>query len=166
MIRPGRPSDFDTLLGFFDGAVEWMVARGQPGQWGTEPFSTQPAQVERVRGMSENPGLWISEVDGEPAGALLLDAPPEWIPAVDEPEVYVRLLITARKFTGRGVGSELLDFAREQTRAAGIGLLRVDCWAGADGELVAYYVRNGFTPTETFTVKENWHGQVLAQRLD
>ncbi|CRK61942.1 Sortase and related acyltransferases [Alloactinosynnema sp. L-07] len=95
----------------------------------------------------------------------MISPAPEWIPPVDEQENYVRLLITSRTFTGRGVGAALLDFARERTRAAGIGLLRVDCWAGAEGELVAYYVRNGFTPTDTFVVDGTWHGQVLEQRL-
>ncbi|WP_054055147.1 hypothetical protein [Alloactinosynnema sp. L-07] len=65
MIRPGTPADADTLLAFFDDAVAWMVTRGQSGQWGSEPLSTVPAKVDRVRGMAESPGLWISEVDGQ-----------------------------------------------------------------------------------------------------
>ncbi|HVK26657.1 MAG TPA: GNAT family N-acetyltransferase [Actinokineospora sp.] len=165
MIRPGGPADTDTLLAFFDDAVAWMVARGQPGQWGSEPWSTQPNRVERVVAMAAS-NLWIAEVDGEPAGALVIDdSAPAWIPPADEPERYVRLLITKRAFAGRGIGADLLAFARERTKAEGIGLLRVDCWAGANGELIAYYVRDGFTPTEPFTVGD-WHGQVLARRLD
>jgi hypothetical protein len=53
----------------------------------------------------------------------------------------------------------------EETRRAGVRLLRVDCWAGGGGELVAYYERHGFTPTETF-LAGSWPGQVLAQRVD
>jgi hypothetical protein len=44
-------------------------------------------------------------------------------------------------------------------------LLRVDCYAGDDRKLVAYYEGNGFTPTEPFTVEGRWPGQVLARRL-
>jgi GNAT superfamily N-acetyltransferase len=165
MIRQGGPADADTMLGFLDEAVAWMVARGQSDQWGAEPWSAQPDRVARVRAMAESGRLWIAEADGEPAGALVLGEPPEHIPPVDEPETYVRFLITSRRFAGRRIGSDLLDFAREQTRALGIGLVRVDCWAGARGRLVAYYVRNGFTPTDTFAVGD-WQGQVLEQRLD
>jgi hypothetical protein len=52
----------------------------------------------------------------------------------------------------------------EETRRAGVRLLRVDCWAGGGGELVAFYERHGFTPTETFR-SGSWPGQVLAQRV-
>jgi GNAT superfamily N-acetyltransferase len=77
--------------------------------------------------------------------------------------VYISLLITARPYTGRGVGAALLRHARAETVRLGVGLLRVDCYAGGDGALVAYYRRNGFTPTEAFTVGD-WPGQVLCWR--
>jgi len=47
-LRRGDRQDLDLLLAFFDEAVEWMVARGQPTQWGTEPWSTDPRRVSRV----------------------------------------------------------------------------------------------------------------------
>ncbi|RSS37560.1 GNAT family N-acetyltransferase, partial [Streptomyces sp. WAC05858] len=43
--------------------------------------------------------------------------------------------------------------------------LRVDCWAGGGGELVAFYERNGFTATDRF-LSGAWPGQVLARRVD
>nr|WP_189212518.1 GNAT family N-acetyltransferase [Actinokineospora fastidiosa] len=159
-IRAGGPADAPTVLGFLDEAVAWMVERGQTGQWGTQPWSEQPKRVERITKLVEN-GLWIAELDGEPAGAMVVAAEPdEWIPRVDEPELYVRLLVTSRRFAGRKVGSGLLDFAKESSRGK---LLRVDCWAGNNGRLVDYYVSQGFTPSVTFTVKD-WPGQVLEMR--
>ena len=86
------------------------------------------------------------------------------IPPVDEPEVYIDLLITAREFTGRGVGAFLLTEARAEARRRGRSLVRVDCWAGGDGALVRYYRGQGFTPTVTFEV-DGWPGQVLEDRL-
>jgi hypothetical protein len=42
----------------------------------------------------------------------------------------------------------------------------VDCYAGDDRKLVAYYEANGFTSTEAYTVGEHaWPGQVLARRV-
>jgi GNAT superfamily N-acetyltransferase len=86
------------------------------------------------------------------------------IAAAGEPERYVRLLISDRRRAGQGIGAALLAHAAEETRRAGVGLLRVDCWAGGGGELVAFYERNGFTPTEPF-LAGTWPGQVLARRL-
>src|SRR5438552_1910045 len=74
VIRSGDSGDADTLLCFFDEAVEWLVARGSSKQWGTEPWSAVPKRVERVKGMAADPGLRIAVVDGEPAGAVIASA--------------------------------------------------------------------------------------------
>ena len=162
-IREGGVADAAVVLGLLDEAVEWMVARGQTEQWGTEPWSAQPKRVARIEGLAAS-GLWIAEVDGEAVGALVLGgSPPEWIPAVEEPEVYLQLLVTSRRHQGTGVGVRLLEFARERAWAAGVSLLRVDCWAGGGGKLVDYYKGQGFTPTDTFSVN-GWPGQVLEMR--
>lgn len=164
-IRPGDSSDLPTVLGMLDGAVEWLVDHGRTGQWGTESWSSRPASVERIREMLAEGEPWIAEVDGGPAGTLVLDSGPgTGVAPVDEPEVYVRLLVTDRRFAGRGVGSALLEHAVEETRRRGVDLLRVDCFAGNEGRLVAYYTGQGFTPTDTFTVGD-WHGQILARRV-
>lgn len=93
-------------------------------------------------------GLWPAEVDGSVAGALVVDETPSaYAPPSGECELYVHWLLVARGYGGRNVGGRLLDHARAQARARGIGLVRVDCWSGGDGALVRYYERQGFTPT-------------------
>jgi GNAT superfamily N-acetyltransferase len=164
-VRQGDGRDVPVLLDMFDEAVAWMVARGNTEQWGAEPWSAQPRRVERVRGIVARGDLWIAEVDGTPAGALIVaDQPEPDVPPVDEPELYVLLLLVSRRHTGRRIGAHLLDHARDEARTRGVGLVRVDCFAGGTGELIRYYTRNGFTPTETFTVGA-WPGQVFEQRL-
>ncbi|MDS0137293.1 MULTISPECIES: GNAT family N-acetyltransferase [unclassified Amycolatopsis] len=165
VIRSGDSGDADTLLRFFDEAVEWLAARGSSKQWGTEPWSRVPKRVDRVQGMAADPGLRIAMVDGEPAGALIVseDHDPH-VPAVDERELYIRLLITSRRFAGRRVGGRLVEYALDEARRRGIDLVRVDCWAGGDGDLQRYYEGQGFKPTVRFDVDE-WVGQVLEQRV-
>ncbi|RZQ60761.1 GNAT family N-acetyltransferase [Amycolatopsis suaedae] len=165
LIRPGRAGDEKVLLDLFDGAVRWLVAQGREGQWGSEPFTGNPRREERMRGFVAGGGLVIAEVGGVPAGALALTAtPPAHIPAVDEPEVYIDLLITSRELAGHGVGARLIDYAVERTRERGVDLLRVDCYAGGDGKLVRYYEGQGFRPTERFDVN-GWIGQVFERRV-
>ncbi|WP_027928558.1 GNAT family N-acetyltransferase [Amycolatopsis benzoatilytica] len=163
-IRPGAAGDADVLLGFFDEAVEWLVARGSAGQWGAEPWSGIPKRVERVREYAADPEFRMAEVGGKPAGALVLGRVMPYAPQVDEPELYVRLLITSRRFAGHRVGSRLLRHSMDEAKRRGIELVRVDCWAGGDGDLPRYYQSQGFTPTEQFTV-DGWLGQVLEQRV-
>ncbi|MFG2295824.1 GNAT family N-acetyltransferase [Streptomyces sp. NPDC048603] len=167
-IRPGGIADAPAVLDMLDSAVAWMNARGNTGQWGTVPYSQRPGGAERVeRYTTENAPFIAESADGTPVGVLVLDSGPSPqlpITPAGEPERYVRLLVTDRRYAGRGIGAALLERAVEEARRAGVELLRVDCWAGGGGELVAYYERNGFTPTETF-LSDAWPGQVLARRL-
>jgi GNAT superfamily N-acetyltransferase len=166
-IRRGEPADASAVLSMLDSAVLWMNERGNTEQWGTTPFSEKPGGPELVdRYLTENLP-YIAEVDGTPAAAMVLDVRPgprAPISPAEEPERFVRLLVSDRRFAGRNLGSALLAHAVEETRRAGVRLLRVDCWAGGGGELVAFYERHGFTPTETFRTG-SWPGQVLAQRV-
>jgi GNAT superfamily N-acetyltransferase len=166
-IRDGGPDDIPAILGMLDSAVEWLVAQGRTGQWGTKSWSGSPKSVAMVERYVTEGSPYIAEVDGVPAGTLTLtDAPGPYLDPAEEPERYVHLLASDRRFKGYGVGSALLAHAAEVTRGAGISLLRVDCYAGDDRKLVAYYESNGFAATEAFVVGEDkWPGQVLARRL-
>ncbi|MFF6887756.1 GNAT family N-acetyltransferase [Streptomyces sp. NPDC012421] len=164
-IRRGDPADLPAVLAILDSAVVWLNGRGITAQWGTDPFTTRPATVELVERVVTEGSPWIAEVDGVPAGTLTLTPHPgTYVPPAAEPERYVRFLATDGRFHGLGVGAALLAHAAEETRREGVSLLRVDCFAGSEGRLVAYYERQGFTRTDPFTVGE-WPGQVLEMRV-
>jgi GNAT superfamily N-acetyltransferase len=107
----------------------------------------------------------VAELDGEPVGAsVIVPAGPEYVPPAGPSETYLLFLVSDRSRAGLGIGSELVRRAAAEARAAGSEVLRVDCWAGA-ADLVAWYERQGFTRTETFTVRGYWHGQLFEMRL-
>ncbi|WP_369170209.1 GNAT family N-acetyltransferase [Streptomyces sp. R28] len=168
-IREGGPDDIPAILGMLDSCVEWLVAQGRPGQWGTKPLSENAKVAESVARDMEVGSAFIAEIDGVPAATLTLtDAPGAYLahlPPPGEPERYIHWLASDRRFKGSGVGSALLAHAAEETRRAGLSLLRVDCYAGDDGGLVRYYERHGFVRTETYVGKDDWPGQVLARRV-
>jgi GNAT superfamily N-acetyltransferase len=167
-IRLAGRSDVSAVLALLDSATEWLVAQGRTDQWGTEPHSTSPRRVEQITEFADDGGLWVAEADGRVVGALAVGAALPYVPRATEPEVYVRLLVTHRASAGQGIGAELLDHARALARTAGVGLLRVDCFAGGDGALIRYYEKQGFTRDVEFAVPvtgSEWRGQVLSQRL-
>ncbi|MFF2143078.1 GNAT family N-acetyltransferase [Kitasatospora sp. NPDC058190] len=170
-IRNGGSADIPDILSLLDGAVSWLAGQGRTGQWGDQPFSTNPARVDQVSSYAAEPFLIRLAVDddGRTVGCCVLsEERGRWIPAVDERELYVRNLVTDRSRKGSGIGAALIADAIEETRRRGIGLLRVDCYGGADRRLVAQYRALGFTETETFEVEQPtgiWPGQVLAIRL-
>ncbi|MFE0518577.1 GNAT family N-acetyltransferase [Streptomyces sp. NPDC058954] len=168
-IRDAGADDVPVILGMLDSCVEWLAGQGRTGQWGTKPLSQSPRTVESVVRYMEVGAAYIAEADGRPAATLTLtDAPGAYLshlPPVGEPERYIHWLASDRRFRGHGVGSALLEHAAEVTRGAGVGLLRVDCYAGGDGRLVRYYEDNGFARTETYLGAGDWPGQVLERRL-
>jgi GNAT superfamily N-acetyltransferase len=164
IIRNGLPDDHRLTIALFDEAVAWLVERGQPGQWGTEPFSRFPARVQRARDWAESGGLYVAETDaGEPLGIIVLGDHPPHVEPPDREENYVEALVTSRRHQGEDIGGALIRHAIAETRTEHLTLLRVDCWADAPG-LVAWYEAQGFTRTSTFDVK-GWRGQVLAMAL-
>jgi GNAT superfamily N-acetyltransferase len=163
-IREGTPADAAAVLALFDDAVRWLVARGQTGQWGTRPFSAVDARVARAAEWAAGGGLRIACDGDEVIGAIVIGARPEHVSPAGSPERYIEALVTSRAHAGRDIGGELVRRAIKETRTAGVPLLRVDCWAGAPS-LVAWYERQGFHRSGTFTVRD-WHGQVLSMRFD
>lgn len=165
-IRPATPSDAAAVLGLFDDAVAWFVSIGNTGQWGSEPFSTQRKQVDRVEAWLAGPGAWVAEhPEAGVVGALILGDATDYVPAATEPELYVKVLIGSRDPRAKGTGRSLLEFADGQALAAGVTQLRVDCYAGGTGDLVRFYESCGYTKTDAFLVGD-WPGQVLARIVD
>ncbi|MFV2020482.1 GNAT family N-acetyltransferase [Micromonospora sp. LOL_023] len=177
--RAGTQADVPAVLDLLDGAVRWLAERGRTDQWGTERQSTSPRRIAMVTGWARESGLVLACVpaaaggDGprvgeQVVGALAVGTARSYVPPVNEPELYVNLLVTDRRWAGRGVGGALLDEARRIAVERGATLLRVDCYAGGDRALVRYYERAGFTAAEPFTIDQPggpWPGQILSQRI-
>jgi GNAT superfamily N-acetyltransferase len=162
-IERGGRSGAARLLALFDDAIGWLVARGQTGQWGSQPFSADPGRAARADGWAAGGGLWFA-VDGSlDAGAIVLGDAHDYVPPPTRPELYVQVLLTASAWRGRGVGAALIEHALGEARAAGAEQLRVDCWDGVP-ELPRAYERLGFTRVGSFDVK-GWPGAILVREL-
>jgi GNAT superfamily N-acetyltransferase len=165
VLRRASEADAPALLGLFDEVIAWFREMGNPGQWGTEPWSTQPRRIERVTEACALPGAWVVQTPtGALRAALVLGEAMPYVPPATEAEIYVRLLVASRDPAARGVGRHLMAFADEQARMAGVGRLRVDCYAGGSGALVRFYESCGYARVSTFEV-EDWPGQLLARSL-
>ncbi|UNM12082.1 GNAT family N-acetyltransferase [Streptomyces formicae] len=131
-----------------------------PSGTGGAPTASTPSSALR----SHAPDAAGPALQADDATLKTLPSPQVPITPAEEPERYVRLLVSDRRHAGLGIGAALLAHAAEETRRGGVELLRVDCWAGGGGELVAFYERNGFRPTDRF-LSGDWPGQVLARRV-
>ncbi|RVX40753.1 acetyltransferase (GNAT) family protein [Nonomuraea polychroma] len=163
-IREGTTGDIPAVLAMFDSAVAWLTAQGRTGQWGSRPFTGDPRRTQQITHWAESGGMRIADIGGTPAGCVVVGPAHDYVTPATEPELYVQALVTDRRHAGRRVGRTLLDWAAQHARALGLPLLRVDCYAGDDGRLVAYYESCGFTRVQPFTVGE-WPGMLLQRRL-
>ncbi|KQW06598.1 acetyltransferase [Leifsonia sp. Root4] len=169
ILRRSVPADAPAVLRLFDEAIAWFVRIGNTGQWGTEPFTGQTLWEERVAEWCTGSESWVAtQPELGVCGLLVLGDAGGYVPAATEPELYVRSLIGSRDPRAKGTGRRLLALADERAADAGVGLLRVDCYAGGSGELIGFYESCGYTRTDTFTVEkdpQDWPGQVLARRI-
>jgi GNAT superfamily N-acetyltransferase len=123
-----------------------------------------------IRRRVESGATWLAYDGTALLGAIALsDEPPHYIdrPA-GEPEIYISGFITARSSRARVAGPALLAHAKATARRANVGLLRLDCYAGGDGGLVAYYESVGFRQVARFTVDvlgAPYTGCLMEQRL-
>lgn len=164
-FRTGSIVDTDAVVALFDANVAWLVEQGRAEQWGSEPFSENPKLVEFVRELLASGTVTIAESGGDVVGAsVVTDHPMPYVPAIDEPERYLKLLIVSPAYRGEKIGHRLIELARERTVAEDVCLLRVDCWAGGDRRLVAYYEREGFAPNQEIEVRPGTSVQVFEWR--
>jgi GNAT superfamily N-acetyltransferase len=169
-IRPGGPGDVPAILALGDEAVAWLNARGNTQQWGTGPWTGNQRREAFLRDQANGCGMRIAQdQDGTVLGVLVItETRQAYVPAADERELYVNLLLVSRRHSGRGIGAALMQHARQEAAARGIDLIRVDCWAGDDGSLVRVYEKYGFSRVQEFTVTlptGDWPGMLLAMRL-
>ena len=163
-LRPGRASDTAAILEMWDGAVAWMVARGQTGQWGSEAASARPGTPEMVVEWAEGSGLTVAELAGTLVGvSVVTGSHPDDVSDVPCQESYLLFVLSSRDHAGSGIGARLVGRAAADARLSGSEVLRVDCWAGAPG-LVSWYERQGFERAATVTLGD-WQGQVLEMWL-
>ena len=101
-FRAGSSDDTDPVLALFDANIVWLVERGRSDQWGSEPFSENQKLVEFARDMLASGMVTIVEIDGHVVGAsVVTDHPMPYVPAIEEPERYLKLLIASPAHRGR-----------------------------------------------------------------
>jgi GNAT superfamily N-acetyltransferase len=59
-LRLGTVEDAPAMLRLMDIATNWLVKKGQAGQWGTERHSNNPARIKQATEKAESGGTWIA----------------------------------------------------------------------------------------------------------
>lgn len=164
-LRRAGVADAPAVLTLFDEVIAWFVSIDNVQQWGSEPWSTMPRRITQVTDACALPGAWVAQDEqGHVRAFLALGESMPYVPAPTGPELYVRVLVASRDVRVRGIGRRMMAFSDEQARAAGLDHLRVDCYAGGNGDLVRFYESCGYARIAPFNV-DGWPGMLLGRTL-
>ncbi len=146
-IRPAAADDLDVVVGIIRDAARWLAARGVE-QWPADGFP--PHTIADRIGRGET---YVVDVDGDPAATVSIDwaDPGMWgAQGSDGRAAYLHRMAVCRRYAGMGIGERLVEFAREQARAAGRPLVRLDC-VTANRDLCRYYLARGWAHVRDIT---------------
>jgi ribosomal protein S18 acetylase RimI-like enzyme len=134
-VERAGPEELGKVADVLSEAAAWLRSRGIE-QW------PHPHPAEWVDASIQRGETYLARVGGVIAGTITLrwEDPAFW---GEQPPVagYVHGVAVRREFAG--LGSELLEWADEQVRAAGRKLVRLDCRTENDA-LRRYYELHGF----------------------
>ncbi len=139
VFRSASIHEIDLAVAILTEAAEWSVSVGNLHSW-PRPFPSEIPRRSAARGE-----LFLVE---SPANGIVATITLQWEDPLfwgDQPPVagYVHRLAVRRALTGKGLGTQVLDWAGERVRQAGRKYLRLDC-AADNPRLKAYYEAHGF----------------------
>ena len=143
----GMPGDLDAVSGLVRGAAEWLRTSKNTDQW-ARPWPDPIRQRERMQNDLLKGKTWLIWDDETAAATITVDTD-EPVDLNEQPvwpeherhrsALYVRRIVVARDYAGRGLGAALLDWAAHVAkRDHQAALIRIDVWT-TNLELHAYY---------------------------
>lgn len=142
-IRPATTGDEACIAGIIRASMLASYAHFLPAHRFRKLLDMdRPGQVARENA----PRFNLAEVDGAPAGAMLLTGN------------YVDHLWVRPEFMGHGVGGALLDHAADRAREAGLDRLTLNCLARNEKAL-AFYGARGFVLDRVYVAADHLAGE-------
>ena len=167
-IEKGIADDLDEILLLFNKAQQWLIQKGHQAQWGTQPFTENPRQIEQFKQWLQQGTFYLLRHEECIASTLVIgnQAPAYAQAAFPHPPhtLYLEAFATDPAFRGKGLGKMLLQQAEQEAETRGATRLRLDCWAG-NRALRNYYQSAGFQEIGEFQVS-TWQGALFEKEAD
>ncbi|MFJ7422440.1 GNAT family N-acetyltransferase [Streptomyces uncialis] len=164
IITPATLTDVPRLLRFRVDAAAWLAHLGTD-QW-SSPF---PAESIAASVRAGEVFLIKESEEAETVATVTLNHSTDaelwdlWTPEERaESALYVHKLTVDRRYGGRDLGGQILDWAADRAARQGARWLRLDAWT-TNSKLHQYYLRHGFQHVRTTTDPDEVSGW-LAQR--
>ncbi|MGL5810245.1 MAG: GNAT family N-acetyltransferase [Nocardioides sp.] len=152
------------MLDLLVDAVTWLAPRSD--QWHDALDDGRPAERIRHRYADAITAgtCQVIRLDGEIVATMILDteADPDFWPPPSAPEdaLYVHQMIVSRKAAGRGIGGQLLAWARTEALRQGKPYVRLDAWR-TNERLQRCYRDQGFEQVATLRLAHRKSGALF-----
>ncbi|MET7426746.1 hypothetical protein [Dactylosporangium sp. NPDC005555] len=140
VMRRAGPDDVATVLGLLDEAVAWLRGRGSR-QWLLWPRERDMVAACVFRGE-----VWLLDTASGAAGTVTLTAKPDpgrWDDQRDVNATHLSRLVVRRDHAGRGIGGQILRWARIRAYRHGDFFVRIAAWP-TSSRLHEYLSGQGF----------------------
>jgi ribosomal protein S18 acetylase RimI-like enzyme len=129
-LRRAVDSDFAAIIDLNEEASRWLRTK-DTDQW-AQPWPNRRQRDQRIMAAIRAGRTWIAW-DGDQPAATITASPADngiWPEeSRDEPAVYVSRLVVSRRYAGRALGAQLLDWAGLRASSEyGARWIRVDVW--------------------------------------
>lgn len=144
-ILRARIEDFEPIFGLLLANATWLHERGIE-QW---PVDWMEGQREEIRIAVEIGRFFVALHEGHAVAVVELRDEPEALWSYDRVNsLYIHKLAVDRRFSGKGIGRQLLNRIQLLAQERGYTYMRLDCVAN-NSWLKNYYCASGFTPVGT-----------------
>lgn len=139
--------DLPVVLSILDEAAAWLQSRGIR-QWPAHFGGVDDWRSTRIAGYVDEGKCWLVRVGGDSVATFNLStqADPDYAdgwPEGPHDALYIFRMAVLRAWSGRDIGSRILDWASARAHALGLSWLRLDCHRH-NHELQRYYQERGF----------------------
>ena len=143
------------VLALVQDSARWLKSRGLD-QWLEFLDATRGRSLIEKR-FKEGEVYLARDADGNVGTVTLQWTDPFWDSLGRDPACgYLHSVAVLRRFSGQGIGRELINWSERCVRGAGRTKMRLDCMA-ENGKLVHYYETLGFAQVST----KDWNGRGL-----
>lgn len=148
VIEAADVSEVEAIAALYDALCDELEAHTNYPGWRKGIYPTMEDARRGVRTQT----LFVARVKGHIAGTIVLNHHQEdayrgmpWaVAAADEKVMVVHTFAVHPAYAGQGIGSALLDFAKEHATREGMESLRLDVYVG-NAPAIRLYERAGYT---------------------
>ena len=122
-IVQAQTADVETVSEILREAAGWLIERGE------KLWSPDDLLPEKIAEQVESGMYHLAFIEGEAAGCLRyqLEDKEYWDDVPHADSAFVHRVAVRRKFAGRGIARDLIEWAKHCAKADGKKYLRLDC---------------------------------------